>query len=118
MPLHLHIRFFGGARTKLPPWVGPGSDSHRYPGLMAPRQTFIHGILDAHGYVDQRRLLISARVVAGIDVVELQGRLPVHLHDRFSTSHGVVRNVGIKKGKVPAVNVFILSVWNYHPFRV
>ena len=44
-------------------------------------------------------LLVSARVVVRIYVVELQRRLPVDLHDGFSAGHGVVVHVRIKKGK-------------------
>jgi hypothetical protein len=45
------------------------------------------------------RLPIPARVVVGIDVVELKGRLAVDLDNGFSASHGVVVHVGIEKSK-------------------
>lgn len=45
------------------------------------------------------KLPIPARVVVGIDVVELKGRLAVNLDNGFSASHGVVVHVGIEKSK-------------------
>src|SRR5260370_33266913 len=53
-------------------------------------------------------LFIPAWVVARIDVVELQGRLAVDLHDSLTASHGVVVHVGVEKGKAPGNERFHL----------
>jgi hypothetical protein len=43
--------------------------------------------------------LLPAWVILWIDVVELQRRLPMYLHDRFSASHREVVHVGIEERK-------------------
>src|ERR1700722_18224308 len=43
--------------------------------------------------------LLLARVVCGIDIVKLQGRAAVNLHDDFAGSHRVVMHVGIEIGE-------------------
>jgi len=63
--------------------------------------------VDARQIVRARAgLPIPARVIIRIDVVELQGRLTVDLHDSFSASHGVVVHVGVKKSKAPGSERF------------
>ena len=52
--------------------------------------------------------MTSAWIVVGIDVVELQGRLTVDLHNGFSASHGEVVHVGIEKSKTPGDECFHL----------
>src|SRR5580704_19631045 len=47
-------------------------------------------------------LPIPARVVVGIDIVELQGRLAVDLYDGLSASHREVVHVGVEKRKTPS----------------
>src|SRR5882762_9503847 len=42
-------------------------------------------------------LFLRARVVFRVDVVKLQRRLPVHLHDHLAAGHGVVVHVGIEE---------------------
>lgn len=40
-----------------------------------------------------------AGIVGGIDVIELERRQAVDLHDGFAASHGVVVHVGVEKGE-------------------
>src|SRR4029077_8118297 len=53
-------------------------------------------------------LLIPAWVIVWIDVVELKRRLPMDLHDSFSTRHCEVVHVRIEKGKAPGGERFHL----------
>src|SRR5882762_3426847 len=66
------------------------------------------------GWLREGRLL-PAWVIFWIDIVELQRRLSVDLHNRFSASHREVMHVGIEKRKAPGGERFHLVCFELIP---